>query len=81
MIELLQYVSIGIEALIVLFALLIGYKKGKKYGYGIALTFAIYVFYDLTKVIPLTIPNEVLYPIFFVGTLSILWAVWTMYKE
>jgi hypothetical protein len=55
--------------------------KKKAFAYGFALTFAIYVFYDLAKLGPLDIPSIVLYPLFFVATLSALWAVWKIYRE
>jgi len=81
MMNTLQYISIFIEALIAVLGILIAVKKKRIYGWGIFLTFGIYVFYDLAKLIPLNIPQNILYPIFFVGTLSILWAVWEVYKN
>lgn len=80
MIEILQYISIGIEALIVVFGILIGVKK-KTYGWLIFLTFTIYVLYDITRLIKLNISNTMLYPIFFVGTMSIFTAVVLIYHE
>lgn len=77
----LQVVSIIIEAIIVVFSLLTAIKKKKIYGFGIALTFAIYVFYDLARSIPLSISNNILYPLFFIATLSALWAIWMIYRE
>lgn len=76
MIELLQYASIILEAAIVVIALLAAATKKKTFAYGFALTFAIYVFYDLAKLVPLSVPDAVLYPLFFVATVSALWAIW-----
>ncbi len=63
----------------------LGEKKAlvqkKKYGYGIFLTFAIYVFYDLAKLVNYSINSDILYGIFFIASLSALWAVWMIYKE
>jgi len=80
MTEILQYISIGIEALIAVIGILIGRKK-KSYGWFIFLTFAIYVFYDLAWLIPLDISETILYPVFFIGTLSIFTAVVLIYRE
>ena len=44
--EFLQYISIVIEAIVAILGLLIVFNKKKKYGYGIFITFAIYVIYD-----------------------------------
>jgi len=81
MIKTLQYISIFIELIIALFGLLITIKNKKSYGLGIFLTFSIYVFYDLVKLIPLNFPRDSLYLIFFVSTLSILWVVLKLFNE
>ena len=80
MTEILQYISVGIEVLIAVIGILIGIKK-KSYGWFIFLTFAIYVFYDLAWLIPLDISETILYPVFFIGTLSIFTAVVLIYRE
>ena len=77
----LQYVAIVIEGAIAATGLFLAVGKKKSFGYGIFLTFAIYVFYDLARLVPIEISNSTLYPIFFVATLSILWAVLKLYKE
>ena len=80
MTEILQYVSVGIETLIAAIGMLIGVKK-KLYGWFIFLTFTIYVFYDLSRLIPLDVSETILYPVFFIGTLSIFVAVILIYRE
>ena len=77
----LQYLSILIEVAIASMGILIVTKKKKKYGWGIFLTFFIYVFYDLSKLIALNIPSPLLYSLFFIATVSALWAVWKIYSE
>ncbi|MFA5258491.1 MAG: hypothetical protein WC979_04130 [Candidatus Pacearchaeota archaeon] len=79
--ENLQYVSIVIETIIAIMGLILVFKKNKNYGYGIFLTFAIYVFYDYAKLASLSVSTNVLYSMFFIASLSALWAVWRMYKE
>ena len=81
MTNILQYISILMELIIAVFGLMIAIKKKKCYGYGFALTFFIYVFYDLAKLIPLQIPSEAIYPMFFVATLSAMYAVFEVYRK
>lgn len=55
--------------------------KKKMYGWCIAVTFVLYVVYDLANLMALNISEDTLYMIFFVATLSILWAVWNIFLE
>jgi hypothetical protein len=51
------------------------------YGWCIAVTFVLYVVYDLANLLALNISQDTLYTIFFGATLSILWAVWNIFLE
>ncbi len=77
----LHYFSIVIELLISILGLLIVFKRKKIYGWGIALTFLIYVFYDSAKIMDWRIPSNLLYSLFFIGTISALLAVFSIYRE
>lgn len=77
----LQYVAIIIEALIATAGLVITVRHKRPFGYGIFLTFTIYVFYDLARLTATEISDAILYPMFFIATLSMLWAVILLYKE
>ncbi len=77
----LQYVAVSLESIVAAAGLLLAVRKKRFFGYGIFLTFIIYVFYDLAKLIPLQVSDVILYPLFFVATMSILWAVVLIYKE
>ncbi|MCW3995144.1 MAG: cache domain-containing protein [Candidatus Bathyarchaeota archaeon] len=77
----LQYVAIALESAVALMGLLLAIRKKRFFGYGIFLTFAIYVFYDLARLIPLNLSDTALYPIFFIATLSIFWAIILLYRE
>lgn len=81
MIENLQYVSIAVEALIAVMGVMLAVKKGKVYGWGLSLTFGIYVFYDIVRLAGIAVSELILYPMFLVATLSALWAVWKMLKS
>lgn len=80
MIENLQYLSIVVEVAIAAIAFFAAFKKRKTFAYGLALTFAIYVFYDLAKLVPFNVPELVLYPMFFVASLSALWVSYKIYR-
>ena len=76
----IHYISISLEAVIVIISLLAAIIKKKYHCYGFALTFAIYVFYDLINLKNVDMSETVL-SFFFIATLSALWAVWMIYKE
>ena len=78
---LLQPVSIAIEAMLVVIGLGIAVQKKRCYGWFIALTFGIYVVYDITHFIGLQVSPNILSAIFFIATLSILIGIWQLYKE
>jgi len=77
----IQYISILIEVLIAILGLLIVFKRKKIYGWGIFLTFGIYVFYDFAGAMNWNILSNILYGSFFIATISALWAVFSIYKE
>jgi hypothetical protein len=69
------------ESVIAATGLFIAIRKKRVFGYGIFLTFLIYVFYDLVNLLQLEVSDYTLYPVFFVATLSILWATLLIYME
>ena len=79
--NLLHLLSILLEAVVALLGIMLAIGKKKMYGWCIALTFVLYVVYDLTNLMALNISQDTLYMIFFVATLSILWAVWNIFLE
>ena len=79
--EILQLFSIIIEAIIVLMGISIALAKKHSYGWGIALTFGIYVFYDLVHYMQWQTDQNVLRGLFFVATLSAFWAIWSVYQQ
>jgi len=79
--NILQLISICIEFAIVIISLMIAASRKKVYGYGFALTFAIYVFYDSARLFSVAIDETPLYILFFIATVSALISVWKLYKE
>jgi hypothetical protein len=84
----LHLFSIGFKAVTAILGIIIAVRKRKIYGWYIALAFVIWVFCDIVKLLPdlrlrsfLTLPPNLFYLLCFVATLSILYAVWGIYKE
>lgn len=67
----LQTISIFLELIIVFMALKLALSKKQLAGYGFAITFGIYVFYDAVKLYNYTVNSQFLQILFFVATLSI----------
>jgi NOL1/NOP2/fmu family ribosome biogenesis protein len=79
--NLLHLLSILLEVVVAALGIMLATSKKKIYGWCIALTFVLYVVYDLANLLVLNISQDTLYMIFFVATLSILWAVWNIFLE
>ena len=77
---LIQPVSIAIEVLVVLAAILLAVRKGRPYGWLIALTFAIYVIYDSARFTGAALSGDLLAVLFLIASASALGAVWMMYR-
>jgi hypothetical protein len=77
----LHLLIILLEAVVAALGVMLAISKKKMYGWCIAVTFVLYVVYDLANLLALNISEDTLYMIFFVATLSILWAVWNIFLE
>ncbi len=77
----LQTISIFLELIIVLISLRIAISKKRMAGYGFALTFGVYVFYDAVKYYNYPINGELLQILFFIATVSALLSIWLIYKR
>jgi hypothetical protein len=81
MINALQMASILMEMVVAFLAVMLAVSKKKQYGWFIAFTYLIYVFYDLVHLLKLDISSDLLYFVFFAATVSILWAIWNIILE
>jgi hypothetical protein len=77
----LQTISILLELMVVALGIMLVIGKKKMYGWCIALTFILYIFYDLANLLSWHISQETLDILFFMATLSILWAIWNIFLE
>jgi len=77
----LHSISILLEAVVAAMGVLLAVSKRKVYGWFVALTFVLYVVYDLANFLSWGISQDSLYIIFLVATVSILWAIWSIFLE
>ncbi|MBN2057919.1 MAG: hypothetical protein JW782_03880 [Candidatus Saganbacteria bacterium] len=86
-VDIIHLLSIGLEAIAMYLGVRLASVKKKEYGWYIAITFAIWIFYDMinflsrTNLLCCNIPQSVLYLFFFAAALSIVYAVWKIYQE
>lgn len=73
-------ISIVLEAAVAVVAALAA-AKGRPYLYGLAFTFAAYVFYDLARSLHWAVEGPLLSGLFLLATLTALFAVWGLYRE
>jgi len=78
--EFIPLISIALEGLVALLSAVAAFR-GRSYMYGLVFTFAIYVFYDLTKLYGWGVPQNALSIIFLVATLSALASVWQIFRR
>ena len=74
-------ISLLVEIIVTLLGVSLAVKKKKAYGWLIALTFGVYVFYDASRFFSFEIDNQTLSFLFLVASFSILGAVWQIYQK
>ena len=79
--DILQLVATLVELVIAVAAVLIAVQKKKTYGWFIAFTFALFVVFDLARIFALDIPADLHALILLVACLSMLYAIWLVWKE
>ncbi|NLO90557.1 MAG: hypothetical protein GX410_01010 [Elusimicrobia bacterium] len=77
-----QMVSIVLEGAVAVLGVMLAGRRKKPYGWGIALTYLIYVVYDIARLtMQAALPENLLHGMFFAATVSMLWAVWGIYRD
>lgn len=71
--------SIILEVAVAVLAIMAA-RKRTPYLYGLALTFGIYVLYDLARIMQVNVQEGILSALFLLATVSALVAVWGLYK-
>ena len=77
----LQEVSIIIGAVVAAFSAAVSIKKEEAYGYALALTFIIYMFYNTAVLVGLRVPQDVAAISFLMASLSALLGIWQLYRS
>ncbi|MDD4137454.1 MAG: hypothetical protein PHT99_06110 [Methanoregula sp.] len=77
----IQLIATLAEVVIALVAVLIAWKKKKLYGWFIAVTFGLFVVFDLSRIFALGISANRHALVLLIACLSMLYAVWLMWRE
>ena len=77
----LQWVSTFLLVLVATTAVNYALFRHKRQAWFIALAFVLYFFYAVFDLLPGRIPVALTYVLFFLGTVSMLWAVLSMLRE
>jgi hypothetical protein len=72
--------AIVLEAVIALLALLAA-VKGRRWLFGFAFTFAVYVFYDAARLMQVNVQEGVMSVLFLLAAASALASMWDIYRK
>jgi hypothetical protein len=79
--EFLQIIAVLIEVAVTMIAVVIATRQKKSYGWCIAVTFGLFVLFDIGRLFSLPLPDAVHALIFLVACGSMLYGVWLIYEE
>ncbi|MFA5254161.1 MAG: hypothetical protein WC367_05770 [Methanoregula sp.] len=79
--DIIQILAILIECAVVVVAVLIATRKKKVYGWFIALTFALFALFDVIRIVFEYGLSGIHAWILFIACVSMLYAIWLMYRE
>lgn len=78
--EFLQIIAILLEVAVAVIAVVMATRQKKSYGWCIAVTFFLFVFFDIGRLFSLPIPDAYHALIFLVACGFMLYGVWLMYR-
>jgi len=79
--DFLQIFAVILEVAVTLIAVLIATRQKKSYGWCIAVTFGLFVLFDIGRIFALPVPDNAHALIFLVACGSMLYGVWLMYRD
>jgi len=79
--DVLQIIAVLLEVAVTLVAVVIATRNRKAYGWGIAVTFGLFVLFDIGRIFALPVPDTAHALIFLIACGAMLYAVWLMYTE
>lgn len=77
----IQLIATLAEVVVALIAFLIAVQKKKTFGWFIGITFTLFVVFDLARIFALTMSAELHALVLLIACLSMVCAVWLMWKE
>jgi hypothetical protein len=79
--DFLQIIAVLLEVAVTVIAAGIAIRRKKSYGWCIAVTFLLFVLFDIGRLFSLPLSDEAHALIFLVACGSMLYGVWLMYEE
>ena len=79
--DFLQVIAVFLEVAVMVIAVVIAVRQKKSYGWCIAVTFLLFVLFDLGRLFSLPLPDAAHALILLVACGSMLYGVWLMYRE
>ena len=79
--DFLQIIAVLIEVVITVIAVLLATRRQKIYGWGIAVTFGLFILFDVIRIFALPVPEAAHALSFLIACGSMLYAIWLMYRE
>jgi bacteriorhodopsin len=79
--DFLQIIAVLLEVAVMVVAAIIAVRRKKSYGWCIAVTFGLFVLFDIGRLFSLPVSDEAHALIFLVACGSMLYGVWLMYDE
>jgi hypothetical protein len=79
--DFLQVIAVLLEVAVTLVAVVIATRNRKTYGWCIAVTFGLFVLFDISRIFALPVPDTAHAIIFLVACGSMLYAVWLIYRD
>jgi hypothetical protein len=79
--DILQVMAVLCEIIIGCAGVVIAIRKKKTCGWFIAITFGLFVIFDVARIFALAVPEDLHALIFLVACVSMLFGVWLIYNE
>jgi hypothetical protein len=76
-----QMIATLVEVVIAVLALFVAWQKKKMYCGFVAITFALFVIFDIGRIFAIDVSPDLHAVIFLLACLSMLYAVWLMWQE
>jgi len=78
--DVLQIIAVLLEIAVTVIAIVIAAWQKKSYGWFIAVTFGLFVFFDISRIFTLPVPDAAHALVFLVACISMVYGVWLLYR-